>query len=115
MMTKFRIWRCRRLTRWPNNNRDDFKIWERGNYYALTNYDNILQSSYWFGNKSDQDTSALQKGIRIKNLKKRYHNGKIAVNDLTLDMHEDQITVLLGNNGAGKSTTMSVLSGTFDT
>lgn len=55
--------------------------------------------------------NSLQKGIQIRNLKKIYDNGKLAVNNLTLDMHEDQITVLLGNNGAGKSTTMSVLSG----
>ena len=55
--------------------------------------------------------NSLQKGIQIRNLTKIYDNGKLAVNNLTLDMHEDQITVLLGNNGAGKSTTMSVLSG----
>lgn len=35
------------------------------------------------------------------------------MNSLTLDMHEDHITVLLGNNGAGKSSTMSMLSGTY--
>ena len=36
----------------------------------------------------------------------------MAVNDLNVDMLEEQITVLLGHNGAGKSTTMFMLSGT---
>lgn len=40
-------------------------------------------------------------------------NGKkrVAVWDLTLNMYEGQITVLLGHNGAGKSTTLSMLTG----
>ncbi|MGH0175784.1 UNVERIFIED_CONTAM: hypothetical protein FKN15_071998 [Acipenser sinensis] len=36
-----------------------------------------------------------------------------AVRDLTLNMYEGQITVLLGHNGAGKSTTLSMLTGLF--
>ena len=37
--------------------------------------------------------------------------GKYALRDLTLNMYEGQITALLGHNGAGKSTTMSILCG----
>lgn len=36
---------------------------------------------------------------------------KIAVKDLSLNLYEGQITVLLGHNGAGKSTTLAILSG----
>lgn len=36
---------------------------------------------------------------------------KIALKDLSLNLYEGQITVLLGHNGAGKSTTLSILSG----
>ncbi|KAK1877293.1 ATP-binding cassette sub-family A member 3 [Dissostichus eleginoides] len=36
-----------------------------------------------------------------------------AVRDLTLNMFEGQITVLLGHNGAGKSTTLSMLTGLY--
>lgn len=36
---------------------------------------------------------------------------KIAIEDLSLNFYEGQITVLLGHNGAGKSTTLSILSG----
>ena len=36
---------------------------------------------------------------------------KVAVAGTTIDMHEGQITALLGHNGAGKTTTMSILTG----
>jgi ABC-type Fe3+/spermidine/putrescine transport system ATPase subunit len=36
-----------------------------------------------------------------------------AVDNLTLDMYEGQITCLLGHNGAGKSTTISMLTGLY--
>ena len=36
----------------------------------------------------------------------------VAVNNISLDMYEGQITALLGHNGAGKSTTMFMLTGT---
>lgn len=54
----------------------------------------------------------LSAGIQVRGLRKVY-NKKIAVNDLTLNMYEDQITVLLGHNGAGKSTTMAMLTGLY--
>ncbi|XP_062517550.1 ATP-binding cassette sub-family A member 2-like isoform X2 [Corticium candelabrum] len=50
-------------------------------------------------------------GVSIRNLVKIYGGGKVAVDDLTLDLFEGQITCLLGRNGAGKTTTMSVLTG----
>lgn len=34
-----------------------------------------------------------------------------AVRDLTMNMFEGQITVLLGHNGAGKTTALSMLTG----
>lgn len=51
-------------------------------------------------------------GIQVRGLRKVYDK-KVAVNNLTLNMYEDQITVLLGHNGAGKSTTMSMLTGLY--
>ncbi len=39
--------------------------------------------------------------VRIKSLAKRYDDGKVAVRNLSLSMMEDQITCLLGHNGAG--------------
>jgi ATP-binding cassette subfamily A (ABC1) protein 3 len=42
--------------------------------------------------------------IRIKDLGKRYDDGKVAVHNLSLAMLEGQITCLLGHNGAGENT-----------
>ena len=59
------------------------------------------------------DDSLVPK-VQIKNLVKVYKKGlKPAVNNLSLSLYEDQITCLLGHNGAGKSTTMSVLTGLY--
>lgn len=60
-----------------------------------------------------EDTTAINEpvGIRIQKMQKIYPNGTIAVSALTLDMYQNQITVLLGHNGSGKTTTMSMLTG----
>ncbi len=60
--------------------------------------------------------------ISIRNLKKVYNSGNskvYAVGDedgpgLSITMFKNQITALLGHNGAGKSTTMHMLSGMTD-
>ncbi|KAL8489520.1 hypothetical protein ACS0TY_025437 [Phlomoides rotata] len=52
--------------------------------------------------------------IQIRNLHKVYTSRKAsccAVNSLQLTLYENQILALLGHNGAGKSTTMSMLVG----
>ena len=46
-------------------------------------------------------------GVAVRNLRKLYSNGKkLAVDGLTINFYEDQITSFLGHNGAGKTTTM---------
>jgi len=49
--------------------------------------------------------------LAIKKLCKVWDEGQIAVNGLTLNAYRGQVTVLLGHNGAGKSTAFSVISG----
>ena len=49
--------------------------------------------------------------ISIQNITKIYSNKKVAVSNLSLEMYKDQIFALLGHNGAGKSTTISMISG----
>jgi ATP-binding cassette subfamily A (ABC1) protein 3 len=51
--------------------------------------------------------------LKISDLKKIYENGFKAVNGVNLKMYADQIFVLLGHNGAGKTSTISMLSGLF--
>jgi len=49
--------------------------------------------------------------MRIQGLEKTYDNGFHAVKGLNLKMYKNQIFALLGQNGAGKSTTISMLTG----
>jgi ABC-2 type transport system ATP-binding protein len=49
--------------------------------------------------------------IKINNLKKVYRTGKVAVNDLSLEVKRGEFLGLLGPNGAGKSTTISCITG----
>jgi len=52
--------------------------------------------------------------VFIKNLVKRYpKNDFNSVDRLNLKLYENQITCLLGHNGAGKSSTISVLTGLY--
>lgn len=48
--------------------------------------------------------------IEIKNLTKKFP-GKVAVDNLSLEVPYGQITALLGSNGAGKSTTLNMIVG----
>ena len=93
----------------------------------------VLQKSYWCGSSIEaqditlvgaertavnaeyieEEPIGLKAGVQIKGLTKEYHKGKFAVNQIHLNMYESQITALLGHNGAGKSTTMSMLTGLF--
>jgi len=52
------------------------------------------------------DKKENNESINIHNISKIYPNKKKAVDNLTLDMYKDQITCLLGHNGAGKTSTI---------
>ncbi|KAI8921283.1 hypothetical protein DFJ77DRAFT_449232 [Powellomyces hirtus] len=61
---------------------------------------------------------AYNPAVRIVNLRKVYSNGivrkkhdKVAVKDLCISFEEGKLLALLGQNGAGKSTSMNILSG----
>ncbi|XP_071508675.1 phospholipid-transporting ATPase ABCA3-like [Diadema antillarum] len=60
----------------------------------------------------ERDPVGLEAGVQIRGLTKTFGT-KTAVDKLTLSMYEGQITALLGHNGAGKSTTISMLTGLF--
>ena len=54
-----------------------------------------------------------KRSLTISGLKKRYNNGCEAVQGINLKMFADQIFVLLGHNGAGKTSTIQMLTGLF--
>nr|XP_045377106.1 phospholipid-transporting ATPase ABCA3-like isoform X1 [Camelus bactrianus]XP_045377107.1 phospholipid-transporting ATPase ABCA3-like isoform X1 [Camelus bactrianus] len=91
----------------------------------------FLMRSYWFGqprikrkkrkvkdgevtqNKYfEPEPTSLVAGIQIKNLYKEFGD-KVAINNMSLNLYEGQITIFLGQNGAGKSTTLSILTGRY--
>ena len=58
--------------------------------------------------------AAEGRSLSIRNLRKVFKTtsgNRVAVDRLNMEMYEGQITVLLGHNGAGKSTTISMLTG----
>jgi len=48
--------------------------------------------------------------LHVKNLKKIYSNGKVALKGIDLNVAEGDFFALLGQNGAGKSTTIGIIS-----
>ena len=52
----------------------------------------------------------LSKSIEIKNLTKKFKNGKIAVKNVSFSVNKGEIFGFLGPNGAGKSTTLKILT-----
>lgn len=58
----------------------------------------------------EEDPKHLNATVKLENLTKFFGPNK-AVDGLSLNMYEDQITVLCGHNGAGKTTAMNMLIG----
>lgn len=81
----------------------------RSNDKPINIYTN-LELSQISNEDHEADPSNLSPGIQIRNLSKTFGQQTV-VKNLSLNMYEDQITVLLGHNGSGKTTTMSILSG----
>ena len=52
--------------------------------------------------------------MKIENLQKTFDGGFRAVKGLNVKMYSNQIFALLGHNGAGKSTTISILTGLIE-
>jgi ATP-binding cassette, subfamily A (ABC1), member 3 len=72
-----------------------------------------------FFEQPDSNLLALEtanKCLKMTNLRKEFSTPdgtKVAVDDANLTLYEGQITCLLGHNGAGKSTTISMLTGLY--
>jgi multiple sugar transport system ATP-binding protein len=49
--------------------------------------------------------------IKLRNLVKRYSDGYVAVNDISLDIADDELMILVGPSGCGKSTLLRMIVG----
>uniref|UniRef100_A0A8C7AJQ6 ABC transporter domain-containing protein n=1 Tax=Neovison vison TaxID=452646 RepID=A0A8C7AJQ6_NEOVI len=91
----------------------------------------FLMHSYWFGEPKtrrkkeemkncgeapnkyfEPEPTTLVAGIQIKHLHKEFGD-KVVVNNMSLNLYKGQITILLGQNGAGKTTVLSLLIGCY--
>lgn len=73
-------------------------------------------SEYEMNEENDliEPESSLKPGIEINDLHKLYRRGnRHALKGLTVKFYENEISSFLGHNGAGKSTTMHLLTGLF--
>lgn len=61
-----------------------------------------------------KDQEGLNQVVTLKNVRKVYPSGKKAVNGLSFTMYNGQIFALLGHNGAGKTSTISMLTGMYE-
>ena len=65
--------------------------------------------------RTDEDfemhDASVGPAVEAKNLRKVYDDGTVAVNNVDIAFHPGEVSVLLGHNGAGKSTFLSCLTG----
>ena len=52
--------------------------------------------------------------VKLKNVKKQYENGFVAVHDFNLEIKDEEFIVLVGPSGCGKSTTLRMIAGLED-
>lgn len=83
--------------------------------FLIQHYKNKTNNNEILYRKSDNKLfenppTGYEVGISITNLYKCFGN-YYAVNGVNLDLYKGQITTLLGHNGAGKTTMMSIITG----
>lgn len=61
----------------------------------------------------DRKSSDNEPMIRLENITKRFGR-VIAIEDISMTVHSNEILAIVGDNGAGKSTLMNILTGVHD-
>jgi ATP-binding cassette subfamily A (ABC1) protein 3 len=75
---------------------------------------NKLSADHFQEERNYEDKIKRGECLVIDGLRKEFDDGKIAVDGLNLNLYKDEIFALLGHNGAGKSTTINILSGLYE-
>uniref|UniRef100_A0A4W2G9T0 ATP-binding cassette sub-family A member 3-like n=1 Tax=Bos indicus x Bos taurus TaxID=30522 RepID=A0A4W2G9T0_BOBOX len=81
--------------------------------------DSVITQNKYF----EAEPTGLVAGIKIKHLYKVFVGNKdqwylelgdkVVINNMSLNLYKGQITILLGQNGAGKTTALSILTGHY--
>ena len=97
---------------------------KKSEYHNQTEDLNKIENDDLFGNlpvnenfQSEEiykDMTNPKDTFRIRNLVKQFGDGKIAVNHVDLNFYKNEIFALLGHNGAGKTTMISMLTGLYE-
>lgn len=74
----------------------------------------IAKDATVYVDSADRDSRQSGVAVSIQGLEKTFGSVR-AVDGLTVDFMQDEITAFLGHNGAGKSTTISILTGAIRT
>ena len=61
-----------------------------------------------------KDKMGKEDVLKIRNLTKKFEDGKISIDNLNINFYKDEIFALLGHNGAGKTTLISTLTGLYE-
>ena len=79
-----------------------------------------LEDKNLYNNSSDFENEEIYNNkynkrdiLKIRNIVKKFEDGKVAVNGVNLNLYKDEIFALLGQNGAGKTTLISMLTGIY--
>jgi ABC-type multidrug transport system ATPase subunit len=82
-------------------------------------YDTLPPNEVYTKVQQPSQNDIGNEGIKIRKLRRTFQRDKkepfIAVHELSLDIYKNQVFVLLGHNGAGKSTTINMLTGLIGT
>ena len=98
-----------------NNNNQKYKnnIMDTGNI-IISNEENIYNNSPDFESEEIYKEKAKNGEVfKIRNIVKKFDDGKTAVDGVNLNLYKDEIFALLGQNGAGKTTLISILTGIY--
>ena len=90
-------------------NKQQYNQQQQQQQQQSTTYDNYFQNENLYSDKTNPKDC-----LRIMNLRKEFDDGKVAVKNVNINLYKDEIFALLGHNGAGKSTTISMLSGLYE-
>ncbi|CAF2150644.1 unnamed protein product [Rotaria magnacalcarata] len=96
-----------------------------GEYGILLDWNFLFKCDYWRSETIEKYTHSFSNGrsslsrrnfygtpiVHVNHLVKKFDPDTIAVNDVTFDLCENQITPLLGPNGSGKTTIFNCLIG----